>query len=237
MARGSLALVGSGEFLPVMEVVDGLLLGDGPRRVAVIPTAASPEGDGSVRRWFDLAQTHYRRLDCEVVEVDVRSREDAQDPATAAALEGCGLIYLSGGNPAFLADTLRGTALGRAIAAAWVGGTAVAGCSAGAMALGTTTLSVRGGTVEGLGLARGIATIPHFDRFGFAQRLAGLAAQLVSDGETVIGVDEETAAVWDGATGEWHAHGTGRTWILNSSGAKGQGYADGDPVPLPPPGT
>ncbi|MEE8603654.1 Type 1 glutamine amidotransferase-like domain-containing protein [Euzebya tangerina] len=232
---GRLALVGSGEFLPAMSVVDTILLEGAPARVAVIPTAAAPEGDRSVRRWFDLAHRHYDALGAEVVEVDVRTAEDADGDQSVEALEGCGLIYLSGGNPAFLAETLRGTALAAAIAQQWAAGAALAGCSAGAMALGSQTLSMRGGTVEGLGLAGAITTIPHFDKFGFAQRLAGLAAQLVSSGVAVVGVDEETAVVWEPGTGEWRSHGAGRVYLLSGTGAKGEGFPDGVAVPLPAP--
>ena len=78
------------------------------------------------------------------------------------------MIYLSGGNPAYLADTLRGTAVWDAIVAAWRGGAALAGCSAGAMALTSWVPSLRhprtGGTV-GLGLLPRLRVIPHFDAF------------------------------------------------------------------------
>ena len=71
----------------------------------------------------------------EPVLLDVRTRPEADDPATAARLEGAGLVYLSGGDPHHLSATLHDSALGRAIVAAWQGGAALAGCSAGAMAL------------------------------------------------------------------------------------------------------
>jgi cyanophycinase len=233
---GPLALVGSGEFLPAMAGTDRDLLQGRAPRVAVVPAAAAPEGDASLRRWFDLAHVHYRGLDADVVEVDVRSREAADDPRTADLLGDVGLVYLSGGNPAFLADLLRGTALGRAIAERWRAGAAVAGCSAGAMALGHRTLAVRGGAVEGLGLAQ-VVVIPHFDRLGFARRLVGGLADVLVDTDVagaVVGIDEDTAVVWSDGPG-WVVTGRGQAWIVDTGGLHRTAYAVGDRVPLPPP--
>lgn len=234
-AAGPLALVGSGEFLPAMSETDRVLLADRPALVAVIPTAAAPEGDKSMRRWFGLAHGHYAGLGAEVVEVDVRDRAGAADPATGAALDGVGLVYLSGGNPGFLVETLRGTALAAAIAAAWRGGAALAGCSAGAMALGATTLTLRGPTQDGLGLAGAIAVVPHFDRFGFAQRVIGRVADRRSRPDTGVGIDEDTAVVWLPDREEWVVHGRSRTWVLGVDPDEREGFAAGQVVPLPPP--
>jgi len=41
----------------------------------------------------------------------VNDRSDAESVAIAEQVVGAGLIYLSGGNPGFLADTLRDTAV------------------------------------------------------------------------------------------------------------------------------
>lgn len=233
---GPLALVGSGEFLPAMAEVDADLLEGRPRRVAVIPTAAGPEGDASVDRWFGLAEGHYAGLDAEVVRVDVRARSQALDPAVADHLDGVGLVYLSGGNPAFLADTLRDTPLAHAIEQVWRAGAAVAGCSAGAMAMGTTTLSLRGKAVSGLGIAGPVATIPHFDRFGFANRIAGaMLHRATRDGATVVGIDEDTATVWDPTGDTWTVDGAAKAWLVTATGGRQEGFGHGQRIPLPTP--
>jgi cyanophycinase len=54
VSAGPLALVGSGEYLPVMAGVEGLLLAGRAPRYVQIPTAAAPEGERSLRRWLDL---------------------------------------------------------------------------------------------------------------------------------------------------------------------------------------
>ena len=45
---GRLALVGSGEYLPVMHEVEDWLLADQPRVYIQLATAAAPEGQGSL---------------------------------------------------------------------------------------------------------------------------------------------------------------------------------------------
>lgn len=234
---GPLALVGSGEFLPAMAATDaGMLEGREPV-VAVLPTAAAPEGEASTRRWFDLARRHYDGLGARVVEVDVHVRADAEDPAMAELLEGVGMVYLSGGNPAHLVQVLAGTAVGAAIARTWRAGAALAGCSAGAMALGSTTFTLRGPTLDGLGLAGGVGAIPHFDRLGFAQRFVGAVAARRGRPDVVVGIDEDTAVVWQPERRRWEVSGRQQVWVLDGGldGASRRAYGPGGEVPLPPP--
>ena len=140
---GPLALVGSGEYLPQMaEVEAGLLAGRAPRYVQ-LATAAVPDGPEVVERWHRLGRQQAQRLGVEPVVLDVRTRADADDAQVAAQVAGAGLIYLSGGNPGFLADTLRDTAVWSAIVDAWRDGSALAGCSAGAMVMAAWVPSIR----------------------------------------------------------------------------------------------
>ncbi len=138
-----IALVGSGEYLPVMTEIEGALIAGRAPRYVQLATAAAPEGQQSLDRWQRLGKQQADRLGVEQVVVDVRTRADADNPAFAAAIGGAGLIYLSGGNPAYLAETLRDTAVWHAIVAAHQVGAAVAGCSAGAMALSDWAPSIR----------------------------------------------------------------------------------------------
>src|SRR5437763_1275766 len=130
-----IALVGSGEYLPVMTEIERALIAGRPPRYVQLATAAAPEGQKSLDRWHNLGKAQADRLGVEQVVVDVRTRDDAENATMAARIEGAGLIYLSGGNPTYLADTLRDTAVWTAIMAAHHAGAALAGCSAGAMAL------------------------------------------------------------------------------------------------------
>lgn len=236
MSHGPVALVGSGEYLEVMAGVEGALLAGRPPRYVQIPTAAAPEGQASLDRWVALGVAQAARLGVEAVPVVVRDRADADDPALAALVEGAGLVYLSGGNPPYCASTLRGTRVWDAVLAAWRGGAALAGCSAGAMSLTGWVPDLRHPTRPadpGLGVVPDVRVIPHFDRFlGWLPDLAARYLVRVPDGVSVVGVDEDTAVVWDGVA--WTVHGRQSAWLLSQDGR--EGFADGQTVPLPPPG-
>ena len=165
---GPLALVGSGEYLPQMADIEGGLLDGRPPRYVQLATAAVPDGAAVVQRWHRLGVAQAARLGVEAVVLPVNDRHDADDPALAAQVAGAGLVYLSGGHPAYLAGTLRGTAVWAAIVAAWRGGAALAGCSAGAMALASWVPSLRHpgeAPTAGLGLLAHLRVVPHFDAF------------------------------------------------------------------------
>ena len=211
-----IALVGSGEYLPVMtEIERALIAGRAPRYVQ-LATAAAPEGEGSLRRWHALGKQQADRLGVEQVIVDVRTRADAEQPAFAAAIGGAGLIYLSGGNPAYLAETLRETAVWRAIVAAHEAGAAVAGCSAGAMALSDWAPRIRDINSEqptGLGLVPHVRVIPHFDTM--PSRVPDVlrnALLRLPEATTLLGIDEDTALV--GGPHEWEVKGRQSVWLL-----------------------
>ena len=241
-AQGPVALVGSGEFLSVMEPVDAALLEGRPRRAVVIPTAAAREGDARVSYWIELGRKHYEAMGVDYVALDVRSRTDAQDPATAAAVAGAGLVYLSGGDPHHLADTLRGTPLWDAIATAWRSGAALGGCSAGAMALTSgapDNLLPTGGAsrqapenprvANGLGLIPHLAVIPHFDQMErWRPGARAWFAAWQPPGTTLVGIDEQTALV--AAGGRWQVRGPGAVWVFD--GDDSARFGEGDTVPL-----
>ncbi|HXA43696.1 MAG TPA: Type 1 glutamine amidotransferase-like domain-containing protein [Candidatus Solibacter sp.] len=217
---GPLALVGSGEFTHAMEDVDRGLLDGRPQRAVFLPTAAAPEGEARLRYWVDLGEAHYRRLGVEPVPLRVRNRSDAEDHGLAAQVEGAGLVYLSGGNPAFLADTLRGSAVGQAIGRAWQAGAAVAGCSAGAMAMMDRVPHIRERDrtpTDGLGFVRGVVVLPHFDQMErWMSGATELALKLAPPGYRVLGIDEDTAVV--GGPVEWRVAGRQSAWLLSVSG-------------------
>jgi cyanophycinase len=215
---GPLALVGAGEYLEVMlEVERGLLHGRPPRYVQ-IPTAAAPEGPRRLAHWVRLGREQADRLGVQAVPLVVRDRAEADDPATAAAVAGAGLIYLSGGNPGFLADTLRDTALWQAIVREWQAGAALAGCSAGAMAITDWVPDLRRpgrAAKPGLGLLPQLRVIPHFDVFlGRVPDLLTRPFLRPPDGVTMVGIDEDTALV--GGPGTFTVQGRQSVWVLGN---------------------
>ncbi len=217
---GPLALVGSGEYLPQMTEIEARLLDGRAPRYVQLATAAVPDGPPVVERWHKLGIAQAKRLGVEAIIVPVNDRADADDPAMAALVSGAGLIYLSGGNPGYLADTLRDSVVWAAIVAAWRGGAALAGCSAGAMAMTSWVPSLRhprkGGTV-GLALLPHLRVIPHFD--AFAARVPDLVTRFLLPHDplvTVIGIDEDTALV--GGPREWTVQGRQSAWLLTQDG-------------------
>jgi cyanophycinase-like exopeptidase len=219
-------LVGSGEYLPVMAGVEAMLLAGRPPRYVQLPTAAAQEGERSLRRWLDLGAAQAERLGVEQVQVVVRDRSEADAPEFAALVDGAGLIYLSGGSPTYLAQTLRGTRVWQAILAAWRAGSALAGCSAGAMALTGWVPSMRALHLDpdpGLGVLPQLRVLPHFDKMlGWVPDLLTRAALHPPAGTTVLGIDEDTALVdLTGNGHSWQVHGRQQVWMLGDGPRRG----------------
>lgn len=214
---GLIALVGSGEFLPGMVETDRALLADRTGRVVHLPTAAGLESADSVARWTRMAASHFAALDRDVVSLPVIDDQSADDPSLAAEIDSAtALVYLSGGNPAYCAKTLRDSAVWNAVLAAWESGAALAGCSAGAGALTTVAPNQMGGKTEaGLGVVPTLAVIPHYDRARFLMPLFGrmIRTSTPPDAE-VIGIEEDTALV--GRPGEeWTVYGRQAVVLLD----------------------
>ncbi|MGD1032901.1 MAG: Type 1 glutamine amidotransferase-like domain-containing protein [Candidatus Dormibacteria bacterium] len=219
MPPGPVALVGSGEYLPVMQEVEASLIAGRPPRYVQLPTAAGLEGPASVSRWVALGEQQAARIGVEAVPLMVLDREGAEDPANAARVAGAGLIYLSGGNPTHVAESLQGTRVWAAIADEWRAGAALAGCSAGAMALTSWVPNFRrptGKPGSGLGVVPRLRVIPHFDRMRrWVPGLARWSAAHLPTGVTLVGIEEDTAIVSEDAElAHWVVRGRQRAWLL-----------------------
>ncbi len=227
---GSLALVGSGEFLSSTEDVDRALLtfdqASAPR-VAIIPTAAGQEGAKNISRWINLGVDRYTELGAQPVPVPAIDAASANDPELASLIDGCDLIYFSGGDPGYVTETMRGSLVWQSVLQTWQNGAALAGCSAGAMMMGSVTASPRSaGLRDGLGVFRRMCVIPHFDRMG--GRMTDQVLDAVPVGTVVIGVDEHTGLVHDGAA--WTVRGQQTVWVFESG--ERTNYEAGETVPL-----
>lgn len=216
MTPGPIALVGSGEYLPVMLEIEGNLLAGRPPKYVQIPTAAAPEGPDVLARWTRLGAEQADRLGVDAVPLLVHDRSDADDPAIAAQVRGAGLVYMSGGSPSHLAGALRDSLLWSEVVEAWQQGAALAGCSAGAMAMTAWVPQVRAlhrPAEQGLGLLPHLRVIPHFDKMlGWAPDLLTRVLLHAPEGITVLGIDEDTALV--GGPEEWQVQGRQSVWTL-----------------------
>jgi cyanophycinase len=205
-----------------MRAIDEGLLAGRPRRAVFLPTAAAEEGAERIRYWVELGRHHYESMGVQPVPLRVLTRDDAEDPKAAAAIAGAGLVYLSGGDPGYLADTLRDTAVWAAILAAWQAGAALAGCSAGACALTAVASRVRNGMSRpgrGLGVVPELTVLPHFDRI--EAWVPGIVTRVRDEApaETlVLGIDEETVLV--GGPTRFVVQGKGSVWELGRDGTR-----------------
>ena len=222
--KGLVALVGSGEYLPVMEDVDRQLLkslnlnGRKPR-VVCLPTAAGREGDGSITRWSTMGLQHFQKLGADVQALRIIDRESADDPKWEKVIEEADLIYFSGGDPNYLFQTMNGSRAWGAAQRAWQRGAVYAGCSAGAMILAKRIPSFRlFGTSEGFDLLPAQFVIPHFDAIpAMFKPLTFTLRRQLKDGECMLGVDEDTALV--GTLGsEWTVMGRSRVHVFSRDG-------------------
>jgi cyanophycinase len=234
---GPLALAGSGEFLDVMTEIDRRLLDAAARTegpVVVVPTASALE-PGKPEEWAELGVQHFtNRLHVDAEAALVLDRATA-DERFVPLVERARCIYFSGGNPQYVTETLRDTPFWSAVLAAWRGGAALAGCSAGAMMLAGRLMSIvgrPGSGGAGLGLLPRTVIIPHFDRIERFRPGALHAVRAARPaGETLLGIDEQTVLLRlaDG----WQVAGAGGVLVARDAGERV--FRAGETPDLPPP--
>jgi cyanophycinase len=226
-APWSVALLGSGEFEPWTAPVDHWLLqrasGDGT--VLILPAASAPEGDAIFDRWANMGLQHFGALGIAAEVVPIKSREDAQRPEHVVRLDDASMVYFSGGNPAYLASVLSGSAFWEALVGAMDRGLGYAGCSAGVASLGEFALdsAARSFTPQelwrpGLRLFPKLWFGPHWDAIDrFVPGLKDLIISSVPADGRLLGIDERTAVVGDGA--EWAVMGSGAVHLIGNGTA------------------
>jgi cyanophycinase-like exopeptidase len=188
-----------------------------------LSTAAGQESPARLEHWKNLAQNQAKSLSVESRWLPVFDHESANNPELAEKIKGAGLIYLSGGDPTYLAETLRDSLVWKVIVNEWENGTSLAGCSAGAMALTTWVPKMRikigknNEDVKGLGLLPNIRVIPHFDRIlGWIPDIITRYLLNTPPGVTLVGIDEKTALV--GGINSWIVNGEQSVWVLTHDG-------------------
>lgn len=229
LQHGTVALVGSGEFLAPIEPLDHVLLDrlNSTPQVVVLPTASAPDGPGVSKRWAHMGVEHFARLGVSAEPVMLLTRADAESTALASQIAAANFVYLSGGKPQYLLETLQGTPCWHAIEGVFAAGGVVVGCSAGAMVLAGKMLALPRlwRTLPALGLAPGIAIIPHFDEI--PRWMTGVVRLTSGDG-TIVGIEGSTALV--GSTDNWMVYGRGSVTIFEPS--RNAHYRTGERVPL-----
>ncbi len=154
-------------------------------------------------------------------------RASACDAALAAPLRDADFIFLLGGFPAYLAETLAESICWQYALAALVRGAVLGGSSAGAMILADHYYDPYSNKVKpGLGLLRGCCIIPHFRRFG--ARWQKLLTKALPEA-ILIGIDEYTGIIKDFPRGGWTVHGAGRVY-LGGGGRQMQRFRAGEGI-------
>lgn len=175
--------------------------------VRIIPAAAVPDNNheragGNGVRWFTSLGAQ------DVKSLPLIDRSSADQPEIAAEISQAGLVYLLGGFPGYLAETLADTLSWRSILTA---PGVLGGSSAGAMVLCEYLFDpYKGKVLPGLGLIPNAAVLPHHNNFGasWVQQL-----QKLLPGVVLIGIDERTGMINDGADGAWQVYGQGAVTI------------------------
>ena len=211
---GYLLLEGGAEFGghmrdPDLKAIE--LAGGFETPIRILPTAAAPDnnhqraGNNGIR-WFQSLGAK------DVGSLPLIDQVSANDDSIAQSLREAKLIYMLGGFTGYLADTLRGSAAWQAVLEAYARGAVVAGSSAGAMVMCELYYDPsRGQVMEGLNLVPNSIVLPHYNTFGksWASRLLEISEV------TLIGIDEETGMLDDGA-GTWKVYGAGNVTLYRN---------------------
>ena len=237
--NGSLALVGSGEYLPAMASLERSLIDDAlsngkqPRYIQ-IPTAAGRESDGRLDFWRELGQAQAQRIGVQSVHLPIYTRDDAFKQEHVDAINDSALMYMSGGDPHHLATTLIDTPVWSAIVSNWNTGASLAGCSAGAMVLSSQIPNFRftkNPPTPGLNLLPDIRVIPHFNKFfKWIPDSAAKVLMHAPNDAILVGIDEMTALIKRSAAKSWVVVGDAKVHILK--GLPNQALHDGQEIDL-----
>lgn len=213
---------------------DGAATHEVVRRVGdgrlVIVTVATEYPD----EYFDMYVRSFTKLGLtEPSQLSIRSRAEANDPATLALLGDATAVFFTGGDQLRITSQIGDTPVQHRIQEIYDGGGLVAGTSAGAAALCSTMLvrgrgfdSRRGNelrTASGLGLLRGVVIDQHFSQRGRMARLLGAVAR--NPRQLGLGIDEDTAVVVEDAK-TFYVVGTGAVYVIDGSMVTRSNVAD-----------
>ena len=229
--RGRLVAIGGAEDKELdTEILRRVLAFAAPEqpRVAVITTASSIPGDV-----FAEYRTVFERLGAgEVMDVRVRERADAADPAMIDMIARSDVIFISGGDQMRLTSIFGGSQALAAIRRRYNEGAVIAGTSAGAACQSTTmvyggnaTDSLRKGAVRmtaGFGLIDGVIIDTHFLERGRFSRLMEVGA--TNPEYLGVGLGEDAAVLFEDGT--IHAFGPGHVILVDSSRISGSNVFD-----------
>ncbi|MBL8091352.1 MAG: Type 1 glutamine amidotransferase-like domain-containing protein [Anaerolineales bacterium] len=227
-----LLLAGGAEFggqmrepdLQAIELAGGF---DAP--ICIIPTATAPDnnhkraGNNGIR-WFQSLGAK------KVFSLDVIDSNSANDSSLAASVRTSKLVYLLGGFPRFLGETLKDSLCWDAVLDVYQNGGVIGGSSAGAMVLCEFYYDpYEKKLLNGLNLIPNACVLPHHNQFGktWAKQLRELLPDSI-----LLGIDEETGMISRSASrgkdetdsklssathpADWQVYGKGEVTVYRS---------------------
>jgi cyanophycinase len=160
--------------------------------ICIIPTAAALDnnhkraGNNGVRWFQSLGAKH-------VFTADVIDKKSANDENVANLIRESKLIYLLGGSPSYLGETLKNSLCWSMALEVYKNGGVMAGSSAGAMLLCEYYYDpYEKKLLSGLNLISNACVLPHHNQFGktWAKQLRALLPDSI-----LIGIDEQTGMI------------------------------------------
>jgi cyanophycinase len=191
-------------------------------RVLVVPTAAARQGPSKAA---SNGVDYFSGLGARASALMVMESAGANDEGLLAPVGAAHVIYLTGGDPGHLLDTLIGSLLLEKLKDAHQRGAILAGSSAGAMVLGSWMRF--GGWTQALGFVDGIAVLPHHEGSGPA-RVAKELGEASPSGLVVVGIDAKVCCF--GRAGGWEVLGPGGVTLYSQG--RWRRYEPGQVVPL-----
>jgi cyanophycinase len=202
--KGTLVIVGGGG-MP-QDILEAFFRASGGKGgvVGIVPTSTS-DPDGALKEWKEDLE----KAGLAFVPLDVRTREDASDPAMLDRARRCTGFWFSGGDQNRVGDKIVGTPFQKVVQDRYQAGAAIGGTSAGAAIMskvmltgddrhGKEALSEFGpgayGTREGMGfLPDRVVVDQHFLRRSRENRLFSVIMD--HPDHLGLGIDEATALV------------------------------------------
>ncbi len=176
--------------------------GSADAQIAIVPSASREPAIIGERYRAIFTEMGAKRIEL----LDIRDRQQCEDPAINEYLEVCTGVFLTGGDQLRLCGLLADTPLMEKLRlAAWQGKITLAGTSAGAAVMGHHMIA-GGGSGECpnrslVDMATGLAIIPEVivdQHFHNRNRMARLMSAIAAHPDRLgIGIDEDTCALFE----------------------------------------
>ena len=206
----SIALVGGNEFIDGCKKMDSAILESTNKKrpsVLIVPTAATRQNP---HKAASNGVSYFSSLGANASALMIINSRDANNKDLLKPTETSDVIYLTGGDPIFLLDTLSESEFLHKINSALKNGTLIAGSSAGAMVMGQWMLYKN--WRKALGITSSI-TLPHHNLSNPALKARELVAT-APKASPILGIDEMTCCLLSNK--RWRVLGSGQVTVYGN---------------------